>query len=54
MLVQYVNSANSQIEKIILKYLSVGHTIISADNFHSKVKQELEKMDKVLDFDDFV
>ena len=46
MLVRYVNSANSQIEKITLKYLSVGHTFMSADNFHRKVEQELKKSGK--------
>ena len=51
MLVQYVNSPDG---KNYFEILSVGQRFLSADNFPRKVEQVLKKMDKVLDFDDFV
>ena len=54
MLVYFVNSGYSSAEKITLKYFTVGHSFMSADNFHRHVENELKDMDKVYDFDDFV
>lgn len=35
-----------------LKYLSIGHTFVSADTFHRKLEKELKKWN-VFDFDNF-
>ena len=49
MLVQVVNSTH--LHKVTLKYFTVGHSFMSADNFHHGVENA---MDKVYDFEDFV
>ena len=54
MMVGLVNSQESMIEKVTLKYFTVGHSFMSADNFHSSVEREMKKMDKVYDFNDFI
>ena len=43
----------SHIDKITLKYFTVGHSFMSADNFHRSVEKEMKAMDKVFDFHDF-
>ena len=53
MLVGVVKAADSYIEAIMIKYLTTGHTFMSADNFHRSVEREMKKMDKVYDFEDF-
>ena len=57
-LVAFVNcSLNSGVagpEKVTLKYFTVGHTFMSADNFHRLVEKELKTMKKVCDWNDFV
>ena len=53
MLVGVVNAADSYIEVITIKYLTTGHTFMSADNFHRSVERETKKIDKVYDFEDF-
>ena len=53
MLVGVVNAADSYIGVITIKYLTTGHTFMSADNFHRSVKREMKKMDKVYNFEDF-
>ena len=52
MLVQVVNTTH--IEKVTLKYFTVGHTFMSADNFHRSVEKEMKQMEKVHDFNDFI
>ena len=54
MMVGLVNSQESMIENVTLKYFTVGHSFMSADNFHSSVEREMKKMDKVYDFNDFI
>ena len=44
----------THIEKITFKYFTVGHSFMSADNFHPSVEKEMKAMDKVYDLDDFV
>ena len=53
MLMRYVNN-HLDIDSISLKYLTVGHTFMSADNFHRHIEQEMKKMDKLFDFQDFI
>ena len=53
MLLGVVNSCDNCIEKVTIKYLTVGHTFMSADNFHKAVEHEMKKMDKVYHFNDF-
>ena len=52
MLVKLLNTY-SHIDKITLKYFTVGHSFMSADNFHRSVEKEMKAMDKVFDFHDF-
>ena len=54
MLVGIVNSPEFNIEKITIRYFTVGHSFMSADNFHRMVEQEMKAMDKVYDFTDIV
>ena len=42
------------IEKINIRYFTVGHSFMCANNFHHMVEQEMKTMDKVYDFTDFV
>jgi len=55
-LVAFVNAslnAGEGPERITLKYFTVGHTFMSADNFHRLVEKEMKDM-KVCDWKDFV
>lgn len=52
-LVNYINSDETSINTIILKYFETGHTFMSADEFHHQVEHALKKKKKVYDFDDF-
>ena len=54
MLVGVVNSHNLMIKKITMKYFTVGHSFMSANNLHRSVEKEIKNMDKVYDFSDFV
>ena len=54
MLVGAVHSVALGCDTVTIKYLTVGHTFMSADSFHKSVEREMKKMDKVYDFDDFV
>ena len=38
---------------ITSKYLNVGHTFMSADSFHHKVRKEMKRVKNVYHFDDF-
>ena len=53
MLVGGVNAPDNCIQKITIKYLTVRHTFMSADNFHKAVEHQMKKMDKVYHFADF-
>ena len=44
----------THVEQVTLKYFTVGHSFMSADNFHRNVEKEMKAMDKVYDFDDFI
>ena len=54
MLARYVNDSNFDVETITLKYLTVGHTYMSADSFHARVEREMKTMGKLFDFADFI
>ena len=54
MLITLLHQSDNPVKTITLKYLTVGHTFMSADSFHKNVKQAMKKMDKVYDFVDFV
>lgn len=52
-LLYLVNSSDVNYETITLKYLEVGHTYMSADEFHHQVELSLKKKKRLYDFDDF-
>ena len=54
MLVVLINSDEIQATKITLKYFQPGHTFMSADACHSKIENQMKKMKKVYDLNDFV
>ena len=45
-LVGIVNSPEFNIEKITIRYFTVGHSFMSADNFHRMVEQEMKAWTK--------
>ena len=49
-----VNAENMHVNTITLKYFERGHTFMSADSTHAEIEEQLRKMDKVCDFQDFV
>lgn len=51
-LIGIINSCDIAATNIVLKYFEPGHTFMSADSFHHKVEQSLQKS-KVYDFQDF-
>lgn len=51
--IYFINSENTSINSIKLKYLQTGHTFMSADSFHHQVEKSLKQKKKVLDFDDY-
>lgn len=51
--VHHINSDNTTISSIKLKYLQTGHTFMSADSFHHQIEKSLKQKGKVLDFDDY-
>lgn len=50
----FVNSSETAVEKITIKYFQPGHTFMSADAFHHQVEQFLRRNKKVYDFYDFM
>lgn len=52
-LIHTINSDDTAINCIKLKYLQTGHTFMSADSFHHQVEKSLQQKGKVLDFEDF-
>lgn len=52
-LVFLVNSSDVNYETITLRYLEVGHTFMSADEFHHQVELSLKRKKRIYDFDDF-
>ena len=44
----------THVEKITIKYFVVGHSYMSADNFHRSVEKEMKEMEKVFNFEDFI
>lgn len=52
-LIYWINSEETATTTIILKYFEVGHTFMSADEFHHQVEHALKKKKKVYDFEDF-
>ena len=40
--------------EVTFKYFIVGHSFMSADNFHRMGEKEMKAMDKVFDFQDFI
>ena len=51
-LVSEVNS-NADPDKVTLKYLEKGHTVMSADSFHARVEKGMRANKMIYDFDDF-
>ena len=54
MFVILLNWSDNNVKSITIKYLTVGHTFMSADSFHKNVELAMKKMDKVYDFVDFI
>lgn len=52
-LLNLINSSDVNLETITLKYLEVGHTYMSADEFHHQVELSLKKKKRIYDFEDF-
>ena len=52
-LCQLVYDPKTSCNTITIKYFEPGHTFMAADSFHKRVKDEMRKMNKVLDFLDF-
>lgn len=52
-LIYFVNSNDTALNSIKLKYLQTGHTFMSADSFHHQVEKSLKQKGKVLDFEDY-
>lgn len=52
-MINFINSHETSISTIVLKYFETGHTFMSADEFHHQVEHALKKKKKVYDFDDF-
>lgn len=52
-LVYLINSNDVNLETVTLKYLEVGHTFMSADEFHHQVELSLKRKKRIYDFDDF-
>ena len=53
MLVYLVNSKNSPLNSITMKYFERGHSFMSADSYHHLVELAMTKMRNVCDFRDF-
>lgn len=51
--VYIVNSAETSLESIKIKYFEPGHTFMGADSFHHQVERCLKQKGKVYDFKDF-
>ena len=51
-LVSEVNT-NADPDKVTLKYLEKGHTVMSADSFHARVEKGMRAKKLIHDFDDF-
>ena len=49
-----VNINEKNAKTIIMKYFEPGHTFVSADSFHHKVKLAMRQKERVADFQDFV
>lgn len=52
-LVILVNLNNGP-EEIIIKYLTKGHTHMSADGIHGNIESKIRRNGKVFDFDDLI
>lgn len=52
-LVTIVNSECFDVETITLKYLTKGHTHMSADGVHGNIEREFNRREGVYDFDDY-
>lgn len=52
-LLYLINSAETNFQKICIKYFEPGHTFMSADSFHHQVEKSLQKKGKVWDFEDY-
>lgn len=53
-LVAIVNSSEIQAERIQIKYLTAGHTFMSADSVHHQIERNLKKAGDVCDWVDFI
>lgn len=51
--IYFINSEQTSMKQIKLKFLQTGHTFMSADSFHHQVEKSLKQKGKVLDFDDY-
>lgn len=49
-----VNTNETALKTLEIKYFQSGHTFMAADSFHHQVEKSLQKMAKVHDFRDFV
>ena len=45
-----MNNGYLDAEAITIKYFEPGHTFMAADAVHSKIEEQMRKMDKVHDF----
>lgn len=52
-LVSIVNSIFTSLESVTIKYLTKGHTHMSADGVHGNIESQIRRQDAVYDFDDY-
>lgn len=52
-LVTIVNCGFSNLESLTIKYLTKGHTHMSADGVHGNIEKQIKKQDAVYDFEDY-
>ena len=49
----WADNCSADPDKVTLKYLEKGHTVMSADPFHARVEKGMRAKKMIHDFDDF-
>lgn len=52
-LVYLINSKEVNLQTVTMRYLEVGHTYMSADEFHHQVELSLKRKKRLYNFEDF-
>ena len=52
-LCRHMNLSSTDLKSITIKYFETGHTFMSADSFHHRIKEELRRKKNVEDFPEF-